>query len=647
MAKTLVTAKGASVQVGRELGRGGEGSVFEVQAIPDQVAKLYHKVPSQEKQSKLIYMASAADDQLLGYVAWPLTTLHEKRGGPVLGFLMPKVTGKDPVHQVYSPAHRRQERPKAAWDFLLYAARNTAAAFEALHTHGHVLGDVNQGNILVGNDSKVVLIDSDSFQINAHGTVHFCEVGVAHFTPPELQGVSSFRDLTRTANHDNFGLALLIFHLLFGGRHPFSGVPLRNGVGESLEGDIKAFRFAYARDAKARGIAAPPNSLGLNIVSDSMATMFEAAFTERGASGQRPSANQWKIALDVLRGRLRKCGQSAMHVYPDHLSTCPWCALEKQAVFYFIDLEATIATTTPGNFVLTQVWALIEAVQPPPPLTVPSPASFNLTATPLPPNIPGSATAMVQRVGVVFIALLAFAAMPKAFLFIAIAAAIGWGMAGAAGSTEREQERRKRKQVRDEAQREFDALVMRAKTEIGPEGFSNRKEALKKLRDEYQRLPEEEKRQLDLLNSTAHDRQKLKYLERFFIDNADIPGVGPTRKATLRSFGIETAADVKRDRIIRIKGFGDSLTRALTDWRASCERRFVFNPMTAVTEADKNAVRGKIASRRAAIASSLSSGAGDLQRFRHMALAKLAAFQPQLEVASRKLAQAEKDLALL
>lgn len=647
MAKTLVTSKGASVQVGREIGRGGEGSVFEVQANSDQVAKLYHKVLSQEKQSKLTYMASTADDKLLSYVAWPLTTLHERRGGPVLGFLMPKVTGKDPIHQVYSPAHRRQERPKAAWDYLLYVARNTAAAFEALHTHGHVLGDVNQGNVLVGNDSKVVLIDSDSFQINANGTIHFCEVGVAHFTPPELQGVSSFRGMTRTANHDNFGLALLIFHLLFGGRHPFSGVPLRKGVGESLEGDIKAFRFAYARDAQARGIAAPPNSIGLSIVPDSMAAMFEAAFTERGVSGHRPSANQWKLALDSLRGGLRKCNQSTMHVYPDHLSTCPWCALERQAVFYFIDIEAAITTTAPGNFVLAQVWALIEAVQPPSPLTIPSPASFNLTATPLPPNIPGTAMATLQRVGVVVLALLAFAAMPKAFLFIAVAAVIGWGMAGSAGSAEREQERRKRKQARDEAQRELDALVMRAKAEVGPEGFANKKEALKKLRDEYQRLPEEEKRQLDLLNSTAHDRQKSKFLERFFIDSAEIPGVGPTRKATLRSFGIETAADVKRDRIIRIKGFGDSLTRALMDWRASCERRFVFNPMTAVTEADKNAVRGKIASRRTAIASSLSGGVGELQRFRQMAVARVAAFQPQIENAARKLAQAEKDLALL
>ncbi len=83
--------------------------------------------------------------------------------------------------------------------------------FATVHEHGHVVGDVNQNSFMVGRDSKVVLIDSDSFQINANGTLHLCEVGVSHFTPPELQTLSSFVGFERTENHDNFGLALLIF----------------------------------------------------------------------------------------------------------------------------------------------------------------------------------------------------------------------------------------------------------------------------------------------------------------------------------------------------------------------------------------------------------------------------------------------------
>lgn len=202
--------------LGLELGKGGEGAVYDINEFVDSVAKIYHTPPPALKQDKLAFMAATADAQLLNYVAWPQATLHGGRGGKVIGFMMPKVSGKEPIHMIYSPAHRRQRYPHCAWDFLLYVARNIASSFATVHEHGHVVGDVNQNSFMVGRDSKVVLIDSDSFQINANGTLHLCEVGVSHFTPPELQTLSSFVGFERTENHDNFGLALLIFHVLFG-----------------------------------------------------------------------------------------------------------------------------------------------------------------------------------------------------------------------------------------------------------------------------------------------------------------------------------------------------------------------------------------------------------------------------------------------
>lgn len=42
--------------------------------------------------------------------------------------MMPKVSGKEPIHMIYSPAHRRQRYPHCAWDFLLYVARNIASS---------------------------------------------------------------------------------------------------------------------------------------------------------------------------------------------------------------------------------------------------------------------------------------------------------------------------------------------------------------------------------------------------------------------------------------------------------------------------------------------------------------------------------------
>eukprot|EP01083_Nonionella_stella_P060611 158210_1 len=89
--------------------------------------------PPALKQDKLAFMAATADAQLLNYVAWPQATLHGGRGGKVIGFMMPKVSGKEPIHMIYSPAHRRQSYPHCAWDFLLYVARNIASSFATVH----------------------------------------------------------------------------------------------------------------------------------------------------------------------------------------------------------------------------------------------------------------------------------------------------------------------------------------------------------------------------------------------------------------------------------------------------------------------------------------------------------------------------------
>jgi DNA-binding helix-hairpin-helix protein with protein kinase domain len=646
MRRTLYTSRGSAVDIGRELGKGGEGSVFELPNFSSQVAKLYHQAPDAKKQEKLSFMASTADAQLLKYVAWPQDTLHPSRGGPVVGFLMQKVSNKAPIHMVYSPAHRRQDYPKAAWDFLLYVARNIATSFNTIHGHGHVIGDVNQNSFMVGRDSMVLLIDSDSFQVKARGNMHLCAVGVSHFTPPELQSLPSFDGLTRTTNHDNFGLALLLFHVLFGGRHPYSGVPVGNGVGDALETDIKHFRYAYARDNQSRGFSPPPRSIPVSMLPDSMESMFHLAFTERGASGARPSAQQWEAALDGLRSRLKRCGSSSMHVYPDHLGACPWCALEKRGVIYFVDLGATFTPTSTG-FVLTQVWGRIQAEPAPAQPNLPIPGSFSVKPQPLPAGIPGEGTALYLRAVAVAIAVAIVVAAPDAWFFGLLVGWAGWAMAGDAGSTKRNEVRAARQRVVSAANQEYDRLVARAKKEAGPDGFHARRSELSKLKNELEALPRAEQEELNRLHATAQERQKEKFLNTFFIDRASIPGVGSTRKAALRSFGIETAADVTRSQVVQVHGFGESLTRAVVDWRRSCERQFRFNPAAAVSQSDQDAVRSKFAAKRIALERALVVGHGELQQFRQRAASQLVTLKPQLEEAAKKLAQAQADLSIV
>ncbi|MGI9176912.1 MAG: hypothetical protein ACR2IT_03540, partial [Pirellulales bacterium] len=109
----LLTGRGVMIDLGRELGKGGEGAVYELPATPRAVAKLYHESLTAGKQDKLRLMAQAATRDLLSYTSWPVETLHRTAHGPVVGFLMPRVTDRFPIHEVYGPSHRRRHFPGA------------------------------------------------------------------------------------------------------------------------------------------------------------------------------------------------------------------------------------------------------------------------------------------------------------------------------------------------------------------------------------------------------------------------------------------------------------------------------------------------------------------------------------------------------
>src|SRR5690606_15090856 len=61
------------------------------------------------------------------------------------------------------------------------------------------------------------------------------------------------------------------------------------------------------------------------------------------------------------------------------------------------------------------------------------------------------------------------------------------------------------------------------------------------------------------LHQHAREHQLEAYLRNCFISNARIQGIGPTRIATLESFGIETAFDVNFHTASLVPGFGPVL----------------------------------------------------------------------------------------
>ena len=93
---TLLDSAGRPLQLGPQLGSGGEGSVFELRDRSDLVVKLYHKSLEPEKASKIASMAKSANERLLRLTAWPTEPIRIGSGngaGTIVGFTMPKITG--------------------------------------------------------------------------------------------------------------------------------------------------------------------------------------------------------------------------------------------------------------------------------------------------------------------------------------------------------------------------------------------------------------------------------------------------------------------------------------------------------------------------------------------------------------------------
>src|SRR5260370_36654924 len=104
-----------------------------------------------------------------------------------------------------------------------------------------------------------------------------------------------------------------------------------------------------------------------------------------------------------------------------------------------------------------------------------------------------------------------------------------------------------------------------------------------------------------------------RFLDNYQIAHAKIKGLGSTRKATLRSYGNETAAEVQAARIQQISGFGPSMTAVLVAWRTSTERRFVFNPAQPINPQDVAQIQADVARKKIALQAALQKALTDLR----------------------------------
>ena len=178
---------GRTFHLAKQIGKGGEGAIYETAEQQDIAIKLYWPDKAQSRRDKITAMASAQWYKTSSFVAFPIDVLFSSNGAFV-GFVMKKIGGSKPIHMLYSPASRKVEFSQANYKFLIRAAGNIARAVASVHSLGCVIGDINHSGFLVSDKAVSILIDSDSFQVVAASHKYLCQVGTPEYTPPELQG---------------------------------------------------------------------------------------------------------------------------------------------------------------------------------------------------------------------------------------------------------------------------------------------------------------------------------------------------------------------------------------------------------------------------------------------------------------------------
>ena len=600
---------------GTRLGSGGQGVVWKLIDSDGYLAKIYHSNPTNRELSKYRLLRTKAD-ALENVAALPLSiAFSDRQLKTSIGIFVPYIAGTE-VFELFGIASRIQHFPKANFKYLVRVAYNVAVAFEELHAHGIIIGDVNEQNIKVLPDATVRLIDCDSFQLSDGATIHTSDVGTPLWTAPELHG-HSLTGLVRTQNHDLFGLAQLIFLLLFSGRYPFAGVP-RTQKALPPEEAIQQHAFAFAPSEMNLPLGPPPGSPRLEMLPPVLREGFKKAFLKGSVlQDARPKAAQWRNMLDLLSKELVTCAHNSSHIFWVGAVDCPWCQIIRQVG---VDVFPSSGNSLPHHSSQIQsndsYILRLASLRPYPFGPAKVPTFTDLRPTALPP----------QPTGI-------WSGLHKMF------STSGWKQNWLGNRIWKSRQIVKTNEERLAAlvkpqqnmissyEKEFDLNLgaINGVIKVLQDSATIRNQCIQNVKDE--------RRQVAL---KAH-------LQRFYIRNSKIPQIGPSRLAILSSFGFQTAADVTSAALSAI-GIPTNAVDELLYWRRTKEASFNFDPAQMLTPLQMSEVDRRVNERMKKAREEAAAIEVKINELKTRTYERLKPFETQVFQISREMAQAKIDL---
>ena len=305
-----------SWKVGELLGSGNEGEVYLIENDPNYAAKVYKegKAPSKLQTAKLRAMEGKITPELTAKPSRPALTWPEQiitNSGSLVGFVMPRIELDQiiPIGQYCNPSVRQKVlaargiRTTGTDEIAWAAIRNLTHTARKLHKNDYLIGDVNERNILIDPvTGDVTIVDCDSFQIHdpVAQVTYNCNVGRPEYTAPELlrqmkgncdvprcptrptPHLKQYRCITRTEQHDLFGIAVIIFKLLMDGAHPYDCkiTSTRGPQPTTLKERIELDYYPYGKKAPHNIQPLPKNAESYNNLPLEVRNLFQRAFAD-------------------------------------------------------------------------------------------------------------------------------------------------------------------------------------------------------------------------------------------------------------------------------------------------------------------------------------------------------------------------------
>lgn len=206
---------------------GGEGAVYSFPSNPRVLVKIYKssKLENQNKKSAIHarIMDMAGNGKLTNQtgMAWPLMPVLDANRN-VIGFAMRKCEGNS-LLALRGPANIQKFFPGWTRRNLVETALDFVQKVKLLANQGVLINDFNPANFLVDAKGRVSFIDCDSYQVPAaRGGVHISRTYYPSYSAPELIRTQSLLGQPRNIHHVEFGTALIVFHILMCGLHPYT-----------------------------------------------------------------------------------------------------------------------------------------------------------------------------------------------------------------------------------------------------------------------------------------------------------------------------------------------------------------------------------------------------------------------------------------